>query len=371
MKFITLLIFIISFLVSQECENNRYIDEIFEIEIETWVEFGENVDYTWGFESNVQLYMDVYQPASDNLQQRPLVIFAFGGAFMFGNRNSADIVSQCESYAKRGYVAAAIDYRLTPSLAFDMSELNVYSAVIKGVHDFKSAVRFFRKNFEEGNEYRIDPNRIYGGGTSAGSIVAIHNAYLDENDYSVPEVIWDILNDTGGIEGNSGNQGYSSLIHGVINLCGGIGNSIWIGENDQPIVSLHGTLDDVVPFEGGINLLGVYTEGSSVIHERMLELGNSSNLWTFEGGGHCDFLSEISTVNEYTSEFMYNIVCSDDENISGDINLDSQINVLDIISVVNIILDDLYNSNADMNGDNEINILDILSIINIILISNE
>ena len=259
MKILFLIVFTLTFSFGQECDGNRYVNEIFDIEIDTWVEYGENVDDTWGFETTVQLYMDVYQPIGDQLEQRPLVIFAFGGAFMFGNRNSEDIVAQCESYAKRGYVAAAIDYRLTPSLAFNTSELNVYSAVIKGVHDFKGAIRYFRKSVEQGNEYRIDPNRIYGGGTSAGSIVAIHNAYLDEIDESVPEVIWDILNDTGGIEGESGNEGYSSNIHGVINLCGGIGNSIWIDENAQPIVSLHGTLDDVVPYGGGINLLGVYT----------------------------------------------------------------------------------------------------------------
>ena len=93
--------FIIVISFSQECEDNRYIEEIFDVEVETWVEFGENVNDSWGSETTVQLYMDVYQPIGDELEQRPLVIFAFGGAFMFGNRNSPDIVEQCESYAKK------------------------------------------------------------------------------------------------------------------------------------------------------------------------------------------------------------------------------------------------------------------------------
>ena len=370
MKKLNISLILLSFLYSQECFDNRYLEEIFDVEVETWVEYGENVDYSWGSETTVQLYLDVYQPVDDDLENRPLVIFAFGGAFMFGNRTSTDIVSQCESYAKRGYVAAAIDYRLTPSLVFDNSELNVYSAVVKGVHDFKGAIRYFRKSIEQGNEYRIDPSRIYGGGTSAGSIIAIHNAYLDDNDESVPEVIWDILNDTGGIEGESGNAGYSSNIHGIINLCGGIGNVNWIDENAQPIVSLHGTLDDVVPYGGGINLLGVHTDGSGLIHDRMLELGNNSELWTFEGGGHCDFLSDMEVVNEFTSAFMYDIVCAEDNSIIGDVNMDGLVNVVDVIATVNFILDDIYNSTADLNGDNAVNVIDILAIVNIILDSN-
>jgi hypothetical protein len=54
--------------------------------------------------------------------------------------------------------------------------------------------------------------------------------------------------------------------------------------------------------------------------------------------------------------------------LSGDVNGDEIINVLDIILTVNIILGlDDYNSTADVNGDEIINVLDIVSLINIIL----
>ena len=358
-----IIILFTSFLISQECDDNRYLDEIFDVEVETWVEYGENVNDNVGI---VTLYMDVYQPVGDDLEERPLAIFLFGGAFMFGTRTSVDIVSQCESYAKRGYVTAAIDYRLTPSLVFDNSEENVYGAVVKGFHDLKGAIRYFRKSANEGNPYRIDPSRIYSGGTSAGSIIAIHGAYMDEED-DLLLVVDNILNDVGGFEGESGNPGYSSAIHGVINLCGGIGDANWISENNQPIVSLHGTLDEIVPYAGGINLLGVYTEGSYLIHERMLELGNDSDLLTFEGGSHCEFLEDMSMVNQFTSEFMYNFVCAEDDNISGDVNSDGSVNVVDVLTTVNIILNDDFSSYADVNGDGAVNVVDILAIVNIIL----
>ena len=60
---------------------------------------------------------------------------------------------------------------------------------------------------------------------------------------------------------------------------------------------------------------------------------------------------------------------------SGDVNMDGQINVIDIVSVVNYVLGlaELTNYQsqlADMNNDDTVNILDIISIVNIILGNN-
>ena len=53
--------------------------------------------------------------------------------------------------------------------------------------------------------------------------------------------------------------------------------------------------------------------------------------------------------------------------ITGDINLDGSINILDIINVANCILSDCSDPCSDLNGDGAINILDIINLINIIL----
>ena len=54
--------------------------------------------------------------------------------------------------------------------------------------------------------------------------------------------------------------------------------------------------------------------------------------------------------------------------ISGDINSDSNVDILDVVQCVNIILaNSPYIENADLNQDNIIDILDIILIVNIIL----
>ena len=56
----------------------------------------------------------------------------------------------------------------------------------------------------------------------------------------------------------------------------------------------------------------------------------------------------------------------------GDLNMDSNINILDVILIVGIIIEDFIPSEyeinvADLNNDGIINILDIVSIVNIII----
>ena len=57
----------------------------------------------------------------------------------------------------------------------------------------------------------------------------------------------------------------------------------------------------------------------------------------------------------------------DDNSISGDLNNDSNIDVLDVVLLVNIALDNNYSNNADINNDNFVNVLDIVLLVNLIL----
>ncbi|MDP6853826.1 MAG: dockerin type I domain-containing protein, partial [Candidatus Marinimicrobia bacterium] len=53
--------------------------------------------------------------------------------------------------------------------------------------------------------------------------------------------------------------------------------------------------------------------------------------------------------------------------VTGDVNNDSAINILDIVNVINLILSNQFDACADLNSDSSINILDIVLIVNLIL----
>ena len=59
------------------------------------------------------------------------------------------------------------------------------------------------------------------------------------------------------------------------------------------------------------------------------------------------------------------------QDIYGDVNGDSEVNIADVNAVIDAILSDGTNSAADVNSDGEINIADVNAIINIILGGNE
>ena len=54
--------------------------------------------------------------------------------------------------------------------------------------------------------------------------------------------------------------------------------------------------------------------------------------------------------------------------LSGDVNIDSNLNVLDVVSIVDIILSGSeYNIIADLNFDGDINVVDVVQLVNLIL----
>jgi hypothetical protein len=64
---------------------------------------------------------------------------------------------------------------------------------------------------------------------------------------------------------------------------------------------------------------------------------------------------------------MDNSSCEEIQYISGDINGDSLINVLDIIEIINLILESEYSQVVDMNYDGNVNVLDVVLVVDIIL----
>ncbi len=318
-----LLVFALCLLQAQgDCKEGRYYMPIFpDVSVTSAVEYGFNANPTILNPGATQkLYMDVYQPVGDTLSQRPVIMLAFGGAFVFGARTSPDIVHLCREFAKLGYVSVAIDYRLTSDLVSKGSQRLATLAVLKASHDMRAALRFMYKDAATANTYSIDTSRIYIGGVSAGSLAALHTAYLDKL-HEIPPILASDTAGLGGIPGLSGNAGYSSRVAGVINLCGALGETSFIEANDPILVSMHGTKDGTVPYgRDTVTLfnLNLPVSGSAAIHAHLdtanLQLKHAFYSW--QGAGHTPFLSFITvepkymdTTFRFVRDFLYEEIC--------------------------------------------------------------
>ena len=306
------------------CEN-RYQSEVFSsVNVET-------VTYSDAY----NLQMDIYTPDGDNCINRPLIILAHGGSFIGGSKTNPTMVDLCETFAKRGYVAASINYRLATSSTvlgpfsglFWMTNLEdgikvIYSAMT----DAKAAVRFFRKNVaEDNNSYGIDQNQIWMGGNSAGACLGPHMSYINSVDEFVSgidisgqEYALSLASDNGGIEGNSGNSGYSSDISGMINLAGALHTVDWIDEFDAtPIVSCHGTEDETVPDECGTILnspTNLTACGSMAIHPVLSNYDVVNDLLIYDGEAHCPWDGNAlykQQMIDFVTSFVYNNIQCD------------------------------------------------------------
>ena len=96
-----------------------------------------------------------------------------------------------------------------------------------------------------------------------------------------------------------------------------------------------------------------YFDNGNVENEHLLTTG--INITTFG-------LDESNELLFCGNESIYKLTST-----LGDLNSDSNIDVLDIVVMINLILSNDYQSNADINGDQSINVLDVVQLVNIIL----
>lgn len=303
-----------------QCQSGRYAEAVFDC-----VDTTENIVYGQGrlnwsttnifcqhgalppYNNFQDLLCDVYEPCNDSETARPLLIVIHGGAWAGGNKR--DMAAYCHKMALRGYVVASISYRLsiTPNILCwnaELDEKKLIRAFYRAMQDAKAAVRYFRAHAADWN---IDSDNIFAAGHSAGAFNTLGLAYLTD-DSERPEATFQqnycgnwfneiLCTDLGGIEGEGGNAGFSSLVKAVIPIAGALPVLDFLdGPNDPPMLLVHGTADDVVPYGGGcvlpaIRALGlfnpcVYTYGSAAIYPYADSIGMEAELLTFQGGAH-------------------------------------------------------------------------------------
>lgn len=132
------------------------------------------VPYWSPFYNYKDLKMDILAPSGRPGQgKRPLFVWICGGGFATMERSA--YIPWLTYFAKRGYIAASVEYRLSNSAHFPAQ-----------IEDVKKAIRFLRAHADE---YGIDPDRVAVGGESAGgnlaSMVGVTNdiAAFDVGEY--------------------------------------------------------------------------------------------------------------------------------------------------------------------------------------------
>ena len=74
--------------------------------------------------------------------------------------------------------------------------------------------------------------------------------------------------------------------------------------------------------------------------------------------------------NEIDTEWMLYVLdelTGENQGMQGDINGDSTLNILDLVSLVNLVLSNEYINTGDLNEDGTLNILDVVLLANLIL----
>ena len=243
----------------------RYRDPIFTTVVKT-------ADITYGSATNlsgqtVTLKLDVYQPpSSDTVRSRPAIVWAHGGSFSGGDKTSAELVDESNTFAKEGYVNASINYRLEPGgCSAGGPTPECIQAILEATQDAETAVSWLRTNAAS---YGVDPSRIAIGGTSAGAIMALQVGYATA-------------------------ETPASAVRAAVSLSGANLFST-IGAGDAPALLFHGTADTVVPYQWAVNTV-------TKAHEAHLD----AFLESFEGAGHVPYVQFRDQILTQTRNFLW------------------------------------------------------------------
>jgi acetyl esterase/lipase len=307
------------------CDGSRYVADVFtDVTKTTGLVYGQNSVANYGTSpattTPVTLALDFYEPTGDGALQRPLLIFAFGGAFINGQRTDMDDL--CQAFARKGYATATIDYRKVPinsQFAVFTTPALLADQIVRASSDMKAAVRFFRADAATANTYRIDPARIIVAGYSAGAITALQTAYIDSE--TEDPTFTTAYQNNGGLEGNTDLPPPNSLLPtynarnlaGTFNLAGAVATLSVLSAGNPPLYSVHGDNDTVVPYGyGPVYGSSYYLYGSGAMQPQMASVGIANQLLMLEGGDHSSprAIANRTAINTAAATFFQHVLCA-------------------------------------------------------------
>ena len=277
---------------------NRYLDDVFSaVTVTSDVTYATNISILPMLQGlppgPAPLMCDIYEPTGDSIVNRPVIILVHTGSFLppvlngqpTGSKTDLSIVEQCTRWAKKGYVAIAMDNRLgwnPTSTDQDVRTSTLLQAAYRGIQDAKAMVRYMRMTEANGNPYGIDEQQIVLGGQGTGAYISLGYPTLDDpaaelmlpkfinfnttppSPYVYPPFfgnpdgtdsawlpaaasptgqteLWNIPN----------NPTYNNDVNMIFNLGGALADISWLSAGDVPMVSFHCEKDPYGPIDTG------------------------------------------------------------------------------------------------------------------------
>lgn len=287
-----ILFFSITFVSLTLFAQSRYLDEVFtNVTVTDSVQYGQNFGFMTGSPVLQPLIMTVYEPTGDWIADRPLVIYLHTGSFLpiltnqttGGDMHDSATVEMCKQFARRGYIAVSMDYRVgwnpfgSGVAGQDIRTGTLLQAVYRAIQDAKTCVRYFKMTAQtQNNPWRIDTGRIIMVGQGSGGYVAL--AYVTLHDLSqissllkfiatndaptygifanFPYVLESIWGNPDGFGGDSTLNhpnwpGYTNNVHFAVNMGGALGDLSWLLPGTVPMVCFHVPNDPFAPYDNG------------------------------------------------------------------------------------------------------------------------
>ena len=193
------------------------------------------------------LLADVYQPAGDPAECRVGIIWVHGGGFTQATRNGPAEKAWGTALAGRGFVLVSIDYRLGSGEPFGLdqaSDPDRIAIVSNAIADASTAMRWLRS---AAAQWRVDPNRLVIGGTSAGAMTALGAALTSPA---------------------------ADRPCAVVSVSGDL-DPAWVSSDPLPALFIHGDSDMLVPYQSAVDAVQLWTDA-----------GGQAQLVTVNGAGH-------------------------------------------------------------------------------------